>query len=1393
MWHKHFFIIVFLLFLFSAPDAQETYKPKYLGSSQGLSNNSVRAIFQDSRGFMWFGTYDGLNRYDGYEFKILRNRINDTASLPHNYISAINEDDDHHLWIGMGQGAVTYNPVTNKVTPVYCFSYRTKQEARITAYINSIEKDAEGNMFLGTSGSGLIVKLKNEKVAIQVPLRNTDGSISAFSAVQAMYMDRQKRTWVFVSGSGLHQYNYKTRQLDAVDVSLINLPVNKMLADEQGNLWLGTSTGLYKYSVSQKAILSSYTADNGKLSANYVTALSADAGGKLWIGTDGGGIDLLDTHTGQISNIEQGRQPGLVSAKTILTIFIDKESRKWIGTNKGGINVFDISGNMFNTIRRDPFYPELSNNFITSFFEDPKGSLWIGTDGGGVNVWNSRRDHFTVYQTPFLSNNIISSITQDAVQNTWIATFGSGVNRLTKSGSIKNYRLINTDGYENKIAIRVYRDMENNLWATTYENGHLYLYNKELDQFEAFDQNLGDLMSIKEDRDHTLWAGNASQLVKIDRVNRKHQFYEIGKTVRAIYEDSKGNFWIGAEGGGLILFDRKAGKMAARYSEEEGLSSNTVMNILEDDGGYLWISTSNGLNRFDPQTKKVNSFYESDGLQNNQFSYRAALKLQSGELVFGGNNGFNIFDPSKVAIRTYFPRVVITSFRVNNKDLSDDNDYRTNKSGDIASLTVPYNEAILSIQFAALEYSAPNKIQYAYYLEGWDKSWSVSGSSRAVTYNNIREGSYTLRIKSTNAEGTWNTQETVVKISVLPPWYRTWWAYTLYLLSIGSLIVLYLRYKTAQAKIKYELKLARMDEEMRKAELESERMEKEVQRAELEKTHAEYEKEKAERETERVINEKEKEINQKRLSFFTNISHEFRTPLTMIINPVQDLMNQYQGEEKEELRVIGLNATRLLSLTDQLLLFRKIEEGAEELHVGKFDFSRLCNTVFYYFKHEAKTRNIRYTIEGIEELIALYGDKAKIEIILYNLIANAFKYTPKGGKIHIQVNRNGNIVTTVIEDTGAGIPEGTGNAIFERFYQAQGHVKLGFGIGLYMVRQFTDMHKGAIAYQSTLNKGTRFTLELRLGKDHFADIPVTEDLPEANETIKTNDFEEADEPGTAFIPEVPVLTAKKAILVVDDDNEIRNYVASVLGRNYLVYTASNGEEGLQMVRDKKPELIISDITMPEMDGIELCKAIKTDQNTNHLAVILLTAHTSQEVELKGTEEGADYYITKPFSKDLLLARVNSIFKSRANLQQYFYDQVTLKKTAVTAEEQKVPAEYQELLDKCIVIVEKHLDDNSFNIEMLAREMGVSHSYLYKRIKLISGQSVNSFIRFLRLRKAAEFLITTNDTVTQVAYAVGFSDVKYFREQFTRLFKMKPTEYIKQYRGKMTDNLRIDNQ
>ncbi|GAB3010799.1 hybrid sensor histidine kinase/response regulator transcription factor [Niabella terrae] len=1365
---------------------------RYLGSSQGLSNSSVKCIFQDQRGVLWFGTYDGLNRYDGSNFTIFRNRIEDSASIPHNYICAIQEDVSHNLWVGTGQGLVRYNAITQTFTPAFYEESASGTKIKITSYITDIKIDPRGNIWIGTGDKGVLMVPQGQELAIRPELAAANNAEIAQTAIPSITIDSFGRVWVFISGGGLYRYLPDHRKLEPVNRNLGRLAVNVMKADQQGYIWMGTSSGLLRYEIAGNRIVRQYHTGTGNLTANYVTALFRNRD-QLWVGTDGGGVDIIDIRTGSSINVDQKIPMGGLSSQSVLSLYIDRENRKWIGTLKGGVDILDPAGSKFTAIRKDNRHPDFSSNFITSFYQEETGNLWVGTEGSGLIVCDSTGRVIRKFQTPVLSSNTVSSIIADYRKNIWVTTFGGGVNRRSPDGRWTHYPLINdANGQENKIAIYVFEDREHRIWATSYENGRLYLLDSIAQRFRVFDPNIqGDAMSIYEDRNGRLWIGT-QQLIQVDRQHRRHRYYNIGKTVRAIREDRRGNFWIAAEGGGLILFDRATGRIQKRYTEANGLSSNTLLNLLEDNNGNLWISSSNGLNKFDPVTEQFNRFYESDGLQGNQFAYRAALKLHSGSLVFGGNNGFNIFDPARIVARSYMPSVVISSIKINNQLIAEQHRYRTDSLGNISQLTLPFREGTFSIQFAALEYTVPDKIQYAYYLEGWDKDWNQNGSIKTVTYNNIREGQYTLHIKSTNAEGVWNPKETLVNIRILPPWYRTWWAYSFYLLAVGGLLFLYMRYKTNQARMQYDLQLARLNEEMRLAELESARMEKEVQRAELERTHAEFEREKAERETDRVLNEQEKEINKKRLSFFTNISHEFRTPLTMIINPVMDLMKKYGAQEKEDLRIIGLNATRLLNLTDQLLLFRKIEEGVEGLQVSRFDFCKLCDTVFHYFRYEAKTRHIRFEIEGINQPLFLYGDKAKIEIILYNLIGNAFKYSSDDGCIQIHVEVKQGRIHTSFSDKGSGIPEGTGEAIFERFYQAAGgSVKLGFGIGLYLVKQFTEMHQGTIQYESTPGQGTVFMLELPLGKAHWGQIPIQEISDDYAETMILPEKFEQQEIGRPYMPKMPELTKGKAILVVDDDEEMLHYVESVFVHQCVVYKAANGREGLELATRYRPDLIISDVSMPEMDGIELCRMIKNDPVLSHLPVILLTAYRSQEIELKGTEEGADYYITKPFSKELLLARVSNLFRSRDSLRQYFYQKVTLQSNPL--KEPTVPAEYKDLLERCIHIVEAHLDDPAFNIEQLSRELAMSHSNLYKKIKQISGQSVTAFIRFIRLRKAAELLVATNESVTDIAYKVGFNDVKYFREQFSRLFKMKPNEYMRLYRGKLAPELRIDNQ
>ncbi|RYG51460.1 MAG: hybrid sensor histidine kinase/response regulator, partial [Chitinophagaceae bacterium] len=850
---KPFFdrIIVFLLFIPFAGVGQQkamnNFELARISIGQGLSNNSVRCIFQDHHGFIWFGTYDGLNRYDGYGFKVFRNKLNDTSSLPHNYIYAIHEDPDHNLWIGTGQGLSLYNSINGTFKPSYFQAYPSGGRQRISASINAIESDSSGNVFIGTNGWGLLVKKQGADVATQIPFKKGNETQTGYN-VQTMTVDRQQRIWLFILDAGLCEYDRSSQTIRLVNQTVSSASV--ITTDKAGHIWAGTNNGVFEYAPGGTAVLRQVEEGAQELSSNRVVSLCFDRQQDLWIGTEGGGLNILSPATNAIRYLLPGENNNNLSSESVFAIHADKENRIWIGTIKGGINIIDWQKSRFQTFTHNPLQANsLINNFVSTFYEDENKNIWIGTDGGGLSEWDRASGQFHNFKHHLndpnsLSHNSISNITQDHTGATWIATFGGGINRYDKrSGKFEHYSCINaSNGTENKNVWLVYEDRANELWATTFGNGKVYRLNRTSNRFDVFDQQLNDIIALTEDHKGNLWGGNSHQLIRIDRKEHKHSIYEFGKPIRSIYEDHLHQLWVGTEGGGLVLFDTKQEKIIARYSDADGLCNNSVLNILEDHEGHLWLSTFNGLSKFDPSAKQFKNFYQSDGLQSNQFSYNAALKLHSGELLFGGIGGFNIFDPKAILPRYYMPPVFLTDIKVNNQALSDVASYITDSNdGNIRKLEIPYNEAVLSFTFTALEYTSSEKIRYAYFLEGWDKDWNFTGNIRTINYNNIREGDYKLRIKSTNAEGIWNRSETTLSVVVLPPWYRTIWAYLLYLAGAAALVYIYFRYKNRQEKLKYEIRLANLN------------------------------------------SEKEKEINEKRQAFFTNVSHEFRTPLTLII------------------------------------------------------------------------------------------------------------------------------------------------------------------------------------------------------------------------------------------------------------------------------------------------------------------------------------------------------------------------------------------------------------------------------------------------------------------------------------------------------------------------------
>jgi signal transduction histidine kinase/ligand-binding sensor domain-containing protein/DNA-binding response OmpR family regulator len=1360
LFNKWIVVLMLLCLVFiQRADATDTIPIIRLGIQQGLSNNSIRCIYQDHKGLMWFGTYDGLNRYDGYQFTPFRNKLNDSASLPHNYIYTIHEDRHNQLWIGTSQGIAIYNSIYSKFKAAYVYPYRSNKKEKISCNVNAIESDSAGNVFMATNGWGLLVKKEGSDVASQLPVI-VGKKERLWYSVQGLSIDRQGRIWLFIPDVGLCIFDKASHSIRPMNNEVKS--VTSLEPDDEGNIWIGTYQGVYKYSIPINAITKHYREETG-LTTNKVMCLFYDQYKNLWIGTVGGGLNMLSTRTGKFTYTLPGETDYDLSSESVYAILADNESRIWIGTVKGGINIIDPQKSRFQTVtHRINDRNSLVNNFVAAFHETNNGELLIGTDGGGVSIWNRQLNRFTNFSYDpangsSISNNAVSCIRQDHLNDIWVATFGGGINKFNRSkGSFEHYACINdSTGYENKNAWLIYEDHDKKLWVTTFGAGKLYLFNRPLNRFQVFDQKLNDLVAITEDHQQALWAGNSHQLIRIDRKNRKHVYYEIGKPIRSIWEDRHHHLWLGTEGGGLILFDRVTGKIVSRYADADGLSNNGVLNIVEDEQGYLWLSTFNGLSRFDPATKQFRNFYQSDGLQSNQFSYNAALRLQSGELAFGGINGFNVFDPLRISLRNYMPPVLFTGVWINNRPGDDMDGCIVYTPGDdrIRALKVPYNQAILSFHFTALEYSSPEKIRYAYFLEGWDKGWNYAQNIRTINYNNIQEGSYTLRVKSTNAEGVWNTKEAIIKISVLPPWYRTWWAYLLYVSIAAAVVYVYFRYKTRQTKLEYEIKVAHINAE------------------------------------------KEKEINEKRQSFFTNVSHEFRTPLTLIINPVKDLLKKKEvSSGHAELNVVYRNARRLLSLVDQLLLFRKAENHADQLRVTKLNFYELCREVWLCFIQQAKSKQIEYLFEATNPSMELFADRNKIEIIFYNLLSNAIKYTPEGGKVIFRLTESEETIEASVIDNGYGIPVATGDRLFEKFYQVRDKTipaKPGFGIGLYLVKNFVDNHKGQINYESRPGKGTSFCVTLQKGNNHLAEQPVYEETKTDPFILKGIAAIEADlQPGKPFKQDKAgleaIVTDIRSILVVDDNEQMRNYVAGIFSDQFTVYEAAKAEDGLTLAKQYLPDIIISDIVMDGMTGIELCRIIKDTPSLSHIPVILLTGSFSPESKLQGVEGGADDYITKPFEKELLLARVGSLLKNRQHLQKYFYNEITHQENSL-----KISAEYKEFLEACIAIVEKHMDNDAFSIQTLAAEIGMSHSRLYKKIKAISGQSANAFIRFIRLRKAAELLINTNYNINETAFYVGMKDVKYFREQFHKTFGMKPSEYIEKYRKAFGKNFNLN--
>ncbi|WDF67060.1 two-component regulator propeller domain-containing protein [Sphingobacterium oryzagri] len=1330
----------------------------HLGIEEGLSNNNVTTIYKDQAGVMWFGTDDGLNRYDSYRFRVYKNHPSNQSSLSDNRITDISQDADGYLWVSTKSGAARMSKDGNTFEhmKIQTSIDNRSQVKIITSVVSGFTKTKNSDFFVASTEFGLL-KINKEVLAQSIPLFSNGKKIANYN-VDAITSDNTGSIWISVRDHGLCFYDKKKGLVLSVEKQIGQ--INSMTFDAMGDLWLASNRGLIKYNLSNKSI--EIKDGNSRLSEQTITHVYS-GGDELYASTDGGGITVFNVITGNIRNITERGLSNAILSESVREVFIDEYARTWIATARGGINIVDPYRNQFPYIRKgDESSSNDPANYVLAMAEGKNNDLWIGTEGRGLMKWQ-RNGHFETYNVSNKNgstshSDIITSILVDDSRFVWVGSWVNGIKKLNVDDRRTEQIpfLMNDQKYEAVKVWRIFKTSKGQIIASTLGDKGLFKYEQNRNAMIPFSPNIRDVLSIYEDSSNTLWLGCWVSVIAVNTVNGTTTECFTGKPVRTVHENGPSQLWLGTEGKGLMLYDKQTNKILETYTDENGLPSNSILNIVEDSQSNLWLSTPNGLTKFSPKDRTFKNYRSSDGLQSNQFSYNAALNLRSGEIAFGGIRGFNLFDPKKIDLYRGKSTPMIIDLRINNKSYYEYRNKPQEKAlDDLGEVEIDYDDASIAFTMTALEYSFPENVQYAYFLEGWDKDWNYVKGERNALYSRLTEGTYILHIKSTNADGSWTRGSNPLIIKISPPWYRSIWAYLFYISCGFILIRLYISYKNKQQKLFYEVEVSKLEAE------------------------------------------NEKLLTEKKLTFFTHIAHEFRNPLTLIVDPLQTILNKEDEHiDKQELTIIYNNSKRLNNLVDKLLMFRKVESGFYDLRPEKFNLITIIEEIFHCFKQQASKRNIQYELDIIIPSVEVFADREKFEICLFNLVSNALKFTPDKGTVKILVSiEDAEILINVI-DSGPGINDQASNRIFEMFqrdYETPARSKEGFGIGLYLVKKFAELNRGTVVHKNMVPSGSCFRLSMPIrsippleNTEPIApSISKSENEIEATytaatyvEPIKTMHEQESNEI-SAIVNEKRevenIIRDKEYMIVVEDDVEIRNYLVKLLSSEYKVKSVASAEEALELINIQMPDIVLTDVVMGGISGIDLCIKLKSDPLFSHIPIILLTASTAEEVKLKGIESGADDYITKPFNTPILLARVKNLVQSRSRLQNYFYSEITLQKS-----DHKISSEYKEFLDKAITIVEKNFLNGQFTVRTMSDDLGISHSNLYKRIRTISGKSVNEFIRYVRLRKAAELLINTDNQINEIAYMIGFSDVKYFRTQFVKLFGITPTEYRRKY-------------
>lgn len=1341
-------LIIILSAIANASVTKENLFFRAIRMKDGLPGSTVMTIEQDRLGFIWLGTNDGLCRFDGTHFKIYKHEPDNPQSLSGNFVQNLHLDNRGNLWVMTASGMNYFDLHQNKINRI------TADGSEGTIVDNSpsdIKETGDGTLFIASYYSGISFKKNNEKTYHYLnTIQNKRTKLSS-NKVNCLELISDSLLFIGYRDKGIDIYNIPKNQTQSISKktgqSLSSVFVNAICKDDDKGVWIGTLYGLSYYDLTENK-LHNFDYQKQKfpfITDNDIVSLFLDKSDCLWIGTRKNGLVVV--HRDEIlqkgekasfAHYRQKFQPGSLSYRTVLSVFQDRDEKLWVGTHGGGVNFVENKTQRINHLKHEPGENNtLSYDKVWGMTEDHKGEIWLGTDGDGVNLWSPekgvvRNFRFNPEDPHSISDNAIICAKTDFQGQVWLGTYEGGLNRYNPvSDRFHHYKaplqLPNND-------IRcIYEDKHKNLWVGM-NGGGIAKYNREKDLFET-EKLLSDydIRSICDDAD-TLWLGTFSEgLLKFIPDTKKLEIYYpdttdsnslSSATIFSLYKTDDDYLWLGTKYGGLCRFNTKTETFDI-FDEKDGLSNNTVHSILADNDKNLWLSTNNGISKFNIPNNIFTNYYWSVGVQTGEFHNGSGIVTSDGLFCFGGINGVNYFRPKNLIISAKPSNIQFIGIKILNEDIVAGSSNVIDKSIEFRpEINLNYKHSVFTIEFQSVHYPISSDTYYEYILDGYDQSWNQSEKQNSATYRNLPAGDYVFKVRTYRNQGLADSNEATLTIHVLPPYWKTKWAYLFYIVSIVLIVIIGFRFRLKQYKIKNRLVY------------------------------------------EQKLRNKEKKLHNERLEFFTNISHELRTPLTLISAALEDLSLLKSGnlKTKKSIETAVRNSNRLMDLINQLLEFRKAEKGVSNIVAKKINLNVFIPDFLQGFREMARNKGVILKVSSTINDVFLWIDSGKFSMILNNLLSNAFKHSSSGGHITLSIEESDLQIIIKVEDNGDGIPKQIQPKIFNRYFK-QDNESSSTGIGLALTKSLVKLHHGEIHVDSELGKGSCFTLRFKKGNNHFSSKQLRQ--KEEGNNAKSKDFVENEQEFSLTIDK----NAPKIILLIDDNEEILDLLDDKLKCDFKIIKALDGSQGMSLARKCSPDLIISDIMMPGISGTEVCAQLKNDPLTSHIPIILLTAKGTEEDEIKGLDIGADDYISKPFKMSILKARVKTIIENRIKLNNYF-----------AGLSQSKPENYPAEHDKEMLFLQKMEDyilENCINSDVsvfdLASELGFSRTTLYRKIKSLTGLSINAFVRSVKIKKSAS-LISEGMNVSEAAYNSGFNDLKYFRESFKKQYGRNPSEF-----------------